>query len=77
MLRNHGTLMLFYFIYSHRANYDTFKAMVEERGQSMELALSLTHTTCLAGYSKKFLAVSVCVCVWMSCKAMMLMCHLA
>ncbi|KAJ8654243.1 hypothetical protein O0I10_010065 [Lichtheimia ornata] len=39
-----------------QANYDTFKAMVEERGQSMELALSLTHTTCLAGYSKKFLA---------------------
>ncbi|CDS12186.1 hypothetical protein LRAMOSA04381 [Lichtheimia ramosa] len=37
-------------------NYDTYKAMVEERGQSMELALSLTHTTCLAGYSKKFLA---------------------
>ncbi|KAI7885616.1 Mis6-domain-containing protein [Lichtheimia hyalospora FSU 10163] len=38
------------------SNYATYKAIVEDRGQSMELALSLTHTTCLAGYSKKFLA---------------------
>lgn len=74
MYKNNLHLVIIgYSCFYYRGNYDTYKAMVEERGQSMELALSLTHTTCLAGYSKKFLAVSVYIC---HAKTMVLMCCL-